>query len=270
MVLHCSIIFNHFISIPHHRSHHLSTNQRPPSGRGVFANLMGAQHSQYNIAQSGVAKIRAPENELHAALMRVAAREWQAGPQRHSGPTTGGQASQLSSVSTTASTSNASAMCTAILWHHGLCTPDLLRLPEAKRAAESTSSPFMLLHLSKCAGTSLLSAHAHAWYARDLPVAPSPSSACGIAVSAKCCWWRERLRSFSSPGPQHARPKVLTQEPANELSWRDARSGQVRSDGSPEPEPDRSPDPDPDPNRDCDCDPHPLPMTLNLALSPYP
>ena len=79
----------------------------------------------------------------------------------------------------------------------------------------------MFLHLSKCAGTSMLDTLAYRGFADftlKLPRGLATASACGAAVSPKCCWWRERLHNMSLRGQQ---VKILQQEPANEVDWID-------------------------------------------------
>lgn len=110
--------------------------------------------------------------------------------------------------------------CTAVLKHYGLCDPTLLRVPSAPRIKYTKTTPFMFLHLSKCAGTSLVSSLAYMGYAAftvRLPHNLATSSPCARDVSKKCCWWRERLSNMSARegGP----PKVLEQEPANDVHW---------------------------------------------------
>jgi hypothetical protein len=103
--------------------------------------------------------------------------------------------------------------CSELLRRHGLCRPALLRVPEAHEREHTRKRPFVYLHLSKCAGTSLLSElQPLGWqyFSLFLPKFASGASACG--ASAKCCYWRERLDKLSAEGSHVG---VLTQEPAN-------------------------------------------------------
>lgn len=97
--------------------------------------------------------------------------------------------------------------CSELLRSHGLCKE--LR----ERATRHTKHhPFVFLHFSKCAGTSLLtSLQSGGWGYFSLYSGSSAN--CGGSVSNKCCWWRERAQNLTASGRQI---RVLTQEPANE------------------------------------------------------
>ena len=145
--------------------------------------------------------------ELRAALARDAAQEW-AGA--NAGRTVG------TAVGSGGPPPSEHRECTALLDHYGLCEPNLYRLPEPRGGAYPRRKPFVFLHLSKCAGTSLVSSLARFGYTHfslGLPASLATTAACGSA-SAKCCWWRERLQNMSASGQ---RPKLLAQEPANEV-----------------------------------------------------
>eukprot|EP00747_Dinoflagellata_sp_TGD_P170884 gnl/TRDRNA2_/TRDRNA2_203615_c0_seq1.p1 gnl/TRDRNA2_/TRDRNA2_203615_c0~~gnl/TRDRNA2_/TRDRNA2_203615_c0_seq1.p1 ORF type:complete len:428 (+),score=43.24 gnl/TRDRNA2_/TRDRNA2_203615_c0_seq1:23-1306(+) len=116
--------------------------------------------------------------------------------------------------------------CTDLLHHYDLCTPELLHVPEPHLVYKD-ETPFMFLHLSKCAGTSLLNKLGHMGYTSfSLKLPPLPAaSACGPGISAKCCFWRERLRSWTSD--QSA--KILQQEPANDQKWIDKNDHVVQA-----------------------------------------
>ena len=113
--------------------------------------------------------------------------------------------------------------CTTVLEMHGLCDESLFRAPTAPRRRYTNEQPFMFLHLSKCAGTSMISALSYMGYAAftvRLPQSLATVSECASGVSAKCCWWRERLANMSAHG---GAPKVLEQEPANDVKWIESR-----------------------------------------------
>ena len=107
--------------------------------------------------------------------------------------------------------------CTDRMQLYGLCDASLLQVPKPRPTSSAARQrPFVFLHLSKCAGTSLvsqLSYLGYAHYSLFLPPDLSRSSkGCGAAAS-KCCWWLERLGNMSAAGRN---PRFLTQEPGNE------------------------------------------------------
>lgn len=129
------------------------------------------------------------------------------------------------------------ASCSEMLRLHGLCDPELLRAPP--RMTSAPGRPFVFLHLSKCAGTSVMAGLDHLRqqpFSLRLPPKLSTArgcfhsrdgcrqgsrphvepSTCGARQSAKCCWWRERLANLSARGEGLG---VLTQEPANDVHW---------------------------------------------------
>ena len=114
--------------------------------------------------------------------------------------------------------------CTNLLKHYGLCDPALLGVPAPDRLKYTDTKPFVFLHLSKCAGTSLISQLGYMGYlsfSLRLPTELLTASKCTSGDSAKCCWWREKLHNMSM---RDLAPKILQQEPANDESWIDKSS----------------------------------------------
>jgi len=115
--------------------------------------------------------------------------------------------------------------CSELLNRHGLCHAELFRIPPRRLSA---GAPFVFLHLSKCAGTSMLAQlepMGWTYFTLGTPhvelsseAVPVVATKCGAGVSAKCCYWRERLHNYNETG---RRVKLLTQEPANEQQWVD-------------------------------------------------
>lgn len=108
------------------------------------------------------------------------------------------------------------AACSTVLRLHGLCDVELLRSP---RVPSTPSRPFVFLHFSKCAGTSMMSGLDHLRqqpFSLQLSPKLSTASTCRAHESAKCCWWRERLLNLSASGEGL---RILTQEPANDVNW---------------------------------------------------
>ena len=110
---------------------------------------------------------------------------------------------------------NITESCTDSMRHYGLCDDALLTLPPPRDAL--SQRPFVFLHFSKCAGTSLishLSYLGYLYFSLFLPRTVTSRSAAGCeSVAAKCCWWRERLSNLSASG---RRPRLFVQEPGNE------------------------------------------------------
>lgn len=119
---------------------------------------------------------------------------------------------------TSSPTPNLVGNCTELLQRHGLCDPELLRAP-APRLVYTNDKPFVFLHFSKCAGTSLIEPLSYMGYidfSLKLPRELSTAARCKAGVGLKCCWWRERLRNMSA---LDQKVKILTQEPANTARW---------------------------------------------------
>lgn len=144
---------------------------------------------------------------IERSLIREASREWPNG----------------TTITESLSSSAADAVgCSELLRQHGLCDPALLRLPDSP-TPHALARPFVFLHFSKCAGTSLLAQlEPMGWqyYSLYLPQSVVTAArtnhdgpACSASVSAKCCWWLERARNFSA---NRESVKVLTLEPAND------------------------------------------------------
>ena len=132
------------------------------------------------------------DRRLRRALLSDAAREWPNGTRSNS--------------ATRSNNNNLGGGCSELMRSYGLCKE--LRAP----ATRQTKHPFVFLHFSKCAGTSLLSSlKAGGWGYFSLY--SGSSSRCGGGISNKCCWWRERVHNLTASGRQI---RVLTQEPANE------------------------------------------------------
>ena len=155
---------------------------------------------------------------VRSALTQDASREWR-------------KASATQEVASAAAmhSTNATVGCTAILRHYGLCDPTLFRVPPAHytRYADGKWKPFVFLHLSKCAGTAMISSLSYLGYASfsaNLPPSLATASACAAGVSPKCCWWRERLQNMSA---RDGAPKFFEQEPANDNHWFDPERKRV-------------------------------------------
>jgi hypothetical protein len=160
--------------------------------------------------QDGSAQAIAARKLASKSLVQDAAQEW---------PSSFLKASHLAKASHSATSRRSdedAAACSAVLRLHGLCDPELLRPP---RVPSSPSRPFVFLHFSKCAGTSMMSGLDHLRqqpFSLRLPPKLSTASTCRAYESAKCCWWRERLLNLSASGEGL---RILTQEPANDVNW---------------------------------------------------
>ena len=160
--------------------------------------------------QDGSAQAIAARKLASKSLVQDAAQEW---------PSSFLKASHLAKGSHSATSRRSdedAAACSAVLRLHGLCDPELLRPP---RVPSSPSRPFVFLHFSKCAGTSMMSGLDHLRqqpFSLRLPPKLSTASTCRAYESAKCCWWRERLLNLSASGEGL---RILTQEPANDVNW---------------------------------------------------
>lgn len=158
-------------------------------------------------SEAGEPRYLLPRGPVHSALLREAGIEWPSG-ENHSSARSGTDPNQTDGAS-----------CSQLLDVNGLCDPSLLRLPP-RRAASAAGGPFVFLHLSKCAGTSLFSSlvqHGSAAFSLRLPPGLATATPCGAEESAKCCWWRERMNNLSATGEDGIR--ILTQEPANDEKW---------------------------------------------------
>ena len=159
--------------------------------------------------QDGSAQAAAVRKLVTKSLVQDAAEEW---------PSSFLKASHSIKASHGANTSGTSDedACSTVLRLHGLCAPELLRPP---RVPSTPDRPFVFLHFSKCAGTSMMSGLDHLRqqpFSLRLPPKLSTASACRAHESAKCCWWRHRLLNLSASGEGL---RVLTQEPANDENW---------------------------------------------------
>lgn len=145
------------------------------------------------------------------SLVLDAAREWH--------PQKGASSSQLPHSSSQLP-HNSPDECSPLLRQNGLCTPALWQ-PPSSATRRPREQPFVFLHLSKCGGTSFMQALTRLGLdtisfgtvsgQRSFPP-PTPSCA-ARGMSAKCCWWRERLTRNSTASRRQV--KVLELEPGN-------------------------------------------------------
>ena len=163
--------------------------------------------------QDGDELVRADHHLVDTELALDASREWQ-------------PSSRNRSAGSRYSPENEDhSECSSLLRQHGLCDPALLELAASPVASAPPERPFVFLHFSKCAGTSLLSSLDYLGrspFSLHLPPGLRTTSRCGHTQSQKCCWWRERLQNMSAEGESL---KVLSQEPANDEQWLDDDGG---------------------------------------------
>ena len=194
----CIVVLNSTLQLIAHATG--SSNVLLPSVDGVSANVL----------QLPALNEEMPIPPVDAALTEEAGQEWN-----------GARMSRKN---------NRSSDCTELLRQYGLCDPKLQRVPRRRRARmDEKNQPFVLLHFSKCAGTSLVSTLSYLGYMHfsiRLPPVLSVHSQCGAAISDKCCWWRERLHNLSRADNA---PKILTQEPANDEGWVDDKGWPVHA-----------------------------------------
>ena len=151
-------------------------------------------------------------------LIADATREW------HPNVTSHGDSARRRSGSWHHAARNAkNGECTELLRRHGLCDPALLHVPQAHAHYDGNNRhPFMFLHLSKCAGTSLINTislgQIGLFTREERQVA---ATSCESGTSNKCCWWRERIGNMSRGTSR--RLQMLVQEPANTMKWVDDR-----------------------------------------------
>ena len=102
--------------------------------------------------QDGSTQAAAVRKLVTKSLVQDAAQEW---------PSSFLKASHLAKGSHSATSRRSdedAAACSAVLRLHGLCDPELLRPP---RVPSTPDRPFVFLHFSKCAGTSMMSGLDH-------------------------------------------------------------------------------------------------------------